>query len=55
MSLTENALHRAKKSITMTSNLSNTWEDALQRVKWVMDTVNPVAEVRFCFVLPILD
>ena len=31
---------------------SNTWEKAVERVKWVMDTLGPIAEVRvipFCF------
>ena len=32
-----------------TINLSDTWEGALGRVKWVMDTVSPVAEVRCDF------
>ena len=27
-------------------NISDTWEGALERIKWVMDTVSPVAEVR---------
>ena len=39
----------------MTINLSNTWEGALERIKWVMDTVSPVAEVRAMSFLPILD
>ena len=25
---------------------SNTWEDAVRRIKWVMDTLGPLAEVR---------
>ena len=25
---------------------SNTWEGAVERIKWVMDTLGPVAEVR---------
>ncbi|KAH8995204.1 hypothetical protein EDB86DRAFT_3243662, partial [Lactarius hatsudake] len=28
-----------------TMNLSNQWEGALRRIKWVMDTVSPVAEL----------
>ncbi|KAH9055551.1 hypothetical protein EDB87DRAFT_1834137 [Lactarius vividus] len=51
----ESALHGADESMT-TINLSNTWERALSRIKWVMDTVSPVAEV--CVTspfLPILD
>ncbi len=49
MSPAENALHDAEEVMT-TINLSNTWESALERIKWVMDTVSPVAEVR-CNVL----
>ncbi|KAH9028906.1 hypothetical protein EDB85DRAFT_1579602 [Lactarius pseudohatsudake] len=40
----ENALRDADDAM-MTINLSNTWEDALVRIKWVMDTVSPVAEL----------
>ncbi len=40
-----------KKSI----DRSNTWEGAVGKIKWVMDTLSPVAEVRVIFVLPILD
>ncbi|KAH9069844.1 hypothetical protein EDB83DRAFT_413372 [Lactarius deliciosus] len=40
----ENALHGAGEAIA-TINLSNTWEGALERIKWVMDTVSPVAEL----------
>ncbi len=45
----ENALHDADKVMT-TINLSNTREGVLERIKWVMDTVSPVTEVR-CGVL----
>jgi len=41
----ENALHDADEAMT-TINLSNTWEGVLGRIKWVMDAVSPVAEVR---------
>ncbi len=34
---------------------SNTWEGAVGKIKWVMDTLSPVSEVRVMFVLPILD
>ncbi len=34
---------------------SDTWEGAVGKIKWVMDTLNPVAEVRIIFVLPILN
>ena len=43
----ENALHDANEAMT-TINLSKTWEGALERIKWVMDTLSPVAEVRQC-------
>ncbi len=42
----ENALHDADEAMT-TINLSNTREGVLERIKWVMDTVSPVAEVRY--------
>ena len=41
-----NALHDAHKALTAIGELSDTWEEALERIKWVMDTVSPVAEVR---------
>ena len=40
------ALHDAHKALTAIGDLSDTWEEALERIKWVMDTVSPVAEVR---------
>src|SRR6266702_3118846 len=49
MSPAENALHGAGEAMT-TINLSKTWEGALKRIKWVMDTASSVAEVR-CDVL----
>ena len=45
----EDALDGAKEAMTAVSNLSDTWEGALSRIKWVMDTVSPVAEVRCNF------
>jgi hypothetical protein len=45
MSLAENALREADDALT-TINLSDTWEGALEKIKWVMDTLGPVAEVR---------
>ena len=45
----EDALDGAKDAIMTISNLSDTWEGALERIKWVMDTVSPVAEVRYNF------
>jgi len=50
----ENALHDADEAMT-TINLSNTLEGALERIKWVMDAVSSVAEVRTMTFLPILD
>ncbi len=45
MSPAENALRSADGAV-VAIDLSNTWEGALERIKWVMDTVSPVAEVR---------
>ena len=53
-SAAKNALRNADEAMT-TIKLSNTWEGALERIKWVMDTVSPVAEVRAMSFLPILD
>ncbi|KAH9034389.1 hypothetical protein EDB83DRAFT_1781627 [Lactarius deliciosus] len=44
LSPAESALHGASEALG-TINLSNTWEDALERIKWVMDTVSQVAEL----------
>jgi hypothetical protein len=49
ISSAENALQVANEAMT-TISLSDTWEVAVERIKWVMDTVSPVAEVR-CDVL----
>jgi len=54
MSLAENALRDANEAMT-TINLSDAWEGALEKLKWVMDTVSPVAEVRVMSILLILD
>ncbi len=57
MSPTENAqmalrrADKAKKPIDRT----NTWERAVGRIKRVMDTVSPIAEVRAIPILPHLD
>ncbi len=53
MSPAENALYDADETMT-TINLSNTLEGALDRIKWVMDAVSSVAEVRAMSFLPIL-
>ena len=34
---------------------SDTWEGVVGRIKWVMDSVSPVAGVRVIFVSPLLD
>ena len=49
MSSAEIALREANETIT-TINLSKTWEGSLEKIKWVMDTLSPVAAVR-CKVL----
>jgi len=41
----------AKKAI----DRKNTWKEAVRRIKWVMDTVSPIAEVRTISILPLLD
>ena len=53
MSPAKNALRNADEAMA-TISLSNTCEGALERIKWVMDTVSPVAEVRAMSFLPIL-
>ena len=56
MSPTEKALiavrraDEAKKPI----DRKNTWKGAVSRIKWVMDTVSPIAEVRAISILPLL-
>ena len=52
--LVEDALYSAKEAMNTINNLSDTWEGALERIKWVMDTVSPVAEVCYEVLLPIL-
>ena len=49
--ITENAplsLHRADEAMKqiLPTGRSNTWERAVGRFKWVMDTLSPIAEVR---------
>ena len=40
-------LHRANEAIKRIVPIdgSNTWEKAVGRIKWVMDTLGPIAEV----------
>ena len=45
MSPAEDALHGADEA-TKAINLPSTWEGAVARIRWVMDTVSPAAEVR---------
>ena len=45
MSPAENVFVDAKEA-TATINISDTWGGALVRIKWVMDTLSPVAGVR---------
>jgi hypothetical protein len=39
------ALHRAGEAMKQVDR-SNTWERAVGKIKWVMDTLGPIAEVR---------
>lgn len=43
-----NLAEEAKESI----DLSDTWEGVVGKIKWVMDTLSPVAGVRVIFVFP---
>jgi hypothetical protein len=45
MSPAEHALRDADEA-TKAINLTSTWESTVERMKWVMDTVSPVAGVR---------
>ena len=49
----EDALQGAKEAMT-TISLSDTWGVVLERMKWVMDTLSPVAEVRYDLLFPIV-
>ena len=42
------ALHRADEAMKqiVPTGRSNAWERAAGRIKWVMDTLSPIAEVR---------
>ncbi len=57
MSPTEKALialrhaDEAKKPI----DRKNKWKGAVSRIKWVMDTISPIAEVRPISILSFLD
>jgi hypothetical protein len=45
MSAAENTLHDADEA-TKAIDLTNTWEGAVARIQWLMDTLSPVAGVR---------
>ena len=45
MSPAENALHDADEA-TKAINLTSTWESTVERIKWLIETLNPVAGVR---------
>jgi hypothetical protein len=45
MSTAENTLHDADEA-TKAIDLTNTWEGAVARIQWLMDTLSPVAGVR---------
>ena len=50
-------LHRADEAMRWIDPIdrSNTWARAVGRIKWVMDTLSPIAEVRVMSFLLILD
>jgi len=45
------ALHDANYAVEMIK-LDNAWGNVVERIKWVMDTVRPIAEVHLFFFLP---
>ena len=49
ISPTEKALHDADNAVK-TMDLYNAWDKALGRIRWVMDTIDPIAEVRTVWV-----
>ena len=49
----EATLQSAEEAMA-TITLSDTWGVVLERMKWVMDTLSPVAEVRYDLLFPIL-
>ena len=48
------AIRRADEAMKHTDR-SDTWEMAVGRIKWVMDTLSPIAEVRVMGILLITD
>ncbi len=57
MSPTEKALIAVRRADEAKKPIdgANTLEGAINRIKWVMDTVSPIAEVRAISILPLLD
>jgi hypothetical protein len=55
MSAAENTLHDADEA-TKAITLTNTWEGAVARIQWLMDTLSPVAGVchsaMSCYLIP---
>jgi hypothetical protein len=51
MSLAKDAIRDADKAMP-TINLSDTWQSALGRIEWVMDTLSPVAGVSYDVLFP---
>jgi len=53
---TERALiaHRRADEAKKPIDRKNTWKGAVSRIKWVMDTVSPIAEVSAISILPLL-
>jgi len=51
------ALHRTDEAMRWIDPIdrSNTWERSVGRIKWLMDTLSPIAEVRAMSFLLILD
>ena len=45
-------LRGAQEAMTTINNSSDTWEDALDRIKWVKDDVSSIAEVRYNILNP---
>ena len=45
---TKDPLHRTDEAVKQIVPIdrSNMWEEAVSRIKWVMDTLGPIAEVR---------
>ena len=57
MSHTEKALIALRRADEAKNPIDrkNPWKGAVSRIKWVMDTVSPVTEVRAISIFPLLD